>query len=268
MLLSHGGAMGGGPVAVLKFGSSLLRDEQGFCSAVAEVAREVETGSRVVVVVSAVKGTTDRLTALAQQLADRPAARLLSLLLRTGEDASVALLGIALVQHGLNAHALSGDELGLRTTGPLQDADPKDANVDRLEACLHAHDVVVVPGFVGRDVTGHPSVLGRGGSDLTALFLGERLAAKRIRLIKDVDGVYPTDPRSSAPPGDPARGARSSPAPLKEATWSEVERIGNGVVQPKALWFAERAGLSFRVSGVGGRGTLVRASPEAMGGAS
>lgn len=246
-VLIEGGAISLGPVSVLKFGSSLLSDAGGFERATEEVACEVSRGRRVVVVVSAVRGATDRLLRDALGLSARPPATLLALLLRTGEDASVALMGIGLVERRLNAHVLTATDLCIRTRGPLDDAEPCDFDLERLVTCLRAHDVVVVPGFVGADDGGRASILGRGGSDLTALFLGSRLGAERIRLLKDVDGVYPTSPGAEGFGGEP----------LGQATWGEVERVGNGVVQPKALRFAERERLPFRVAGLGGEGTLV-----------
>ncbi len=242
-----GGSVHRGAVTVMKFGSSLLSGGEGFRRVVAEVSREISAGRRVLAVVSAMKGTTDRLLGDALALSPRPAQRLLSVLLRTGEDASVALLGIALVEAGLNAHVLTAEEFGLRTTGPLHDAEPLDVDLVRLVSCLRAHDVTVVPGFVGKDSSGHPSLLGRGGSDLTALYVAHRLGAEEIRLVKDVDGVFPRDPNLEGP----------SCVALSEASWAEVERVGNGVVQPKALRFAERAGLSFRVAAMAGTGTWV-----------
>jgi homoserine dehydrogenase len=195
------------------------------------------------------KGTTDTLLATALRLSELPAGGLLASLLKTGEDASVALLTIALTGRGVNAHAVSADALALRTRGPLHDAEPVGVDVGRIAAWLRAHDVVVVPGFIGTHELGPPSLLGRGGSDLTALFLAAELEADEVRLVKDVDGVHPTDPRL---PGHLS-------VPLETATWSEVARIGNGVVQEKALLFAERRGLSFRVSAPSGRGTRVGA---------
>jgi homoserine dehydrogenase len=246
-VLTEGGAVALGPVTVLKFGSSLLADGAGFEVAVDEIAREVRAGRRVLAVVSAMRGTTDRLLDAAAALTDRPADGLLSSLLQTGEDASVALLTIALTAGGLNAHGVGADALSLRTRGPLRDAEPVGVDLDRLTARLSAHQVVVVPGFVGRDSSGCPSLLGRGGSDLTALFLAALIGAEEVRLVKDVDGVFAHDPRRG-PPGAAA---------LAHATWGEVVRVGNGVVQEKALRFAEAQGLVFRVAAPRGRGTLV-----------
>lgn len=246
-VLTDGGAVALGHVSVLKFGSSLLSDAAGFRLAVEEVRRDVSAGHRVLAVVSAMTGTTDRLLDTATQLSDRPADALVSSLLKTGEDASVALLSIALTANGVHAHALPADALGLETRGPLHDAEPISVDLVRLATCLRAHEVVIVPGFIGTDAIGSPSLLGRGGSDLTALFLAAQLGAEEVRLIKDVDGVHPWDPKDDARPS----------APLVTASWSEVERIGNGVVQDKALRFAERHGVEFRVAAPAGRGTLV-----------
>jgi homoserine dehydrogenase len=242
-----GACVGREPISVLKFGSSLFSDAPGYRVAAGEVARAVDAGYRVLAVVSAMRGATDRLMRSATQLSNRPAYGLLSNLLKTGEEASVALLAIALTTAGLHAHGIGTEELALRTSGPLDDADPIGVDRDRLATLLAAHQVLVVPGFVGTDVGGSPSLLGRGGSDLTALFLAERLGAAEVRLVKDVDGVHPRDPRLSGRPS----------APLATASWSEVGRIGNGLVQAKALRFAERHALTFRVAAPGGRGTLV-----------
>ena len=246
-VLIDGGAVAIGHVSVLKFGSSLLSDAAGFRLAVDEIRRDVSLGHRVLAVVSAMRGMTDRLLDTATQLSDPPAGGLLSSLLKTGEDASVALLGIALTAEGVHAEALPADALGLRTCGPLHDAEPIGADLVRLTTCLRTHEVVVVPGYIGTDASGSPSLLGRGGSDLTALFLAAQLGAEEVRLVKDVDGVHRWDPKAGDKPSDP----------LDTASWSEVERIGNGVVQRKALRYAERFGVEFRVAAPAGRGTLV-----------
>ena len=212
-----------------EFGSSLLSDAAGFRLASDEIRMDVSLSHRVLAVVSAMRGTTDRLLDTATQLSDPPAGCLLSSLLKTGEDASGALLGIALTAEGVHAHALLADALGLRTCGPLHDAEPIGADLVALETCLRAHEVVVVPGYVGDRRVG-VALLGRGGSDLTALFLAAQLGAEEVRLVKDVDGVHRWDPKAGDKPSDP----------LDTASWSEVERIGNGVVQGKALRYAER----------------------------
>ena len=234
-------------VVVLKFGSSVLSGARGFHAAAEEIAREVRAGRHVVAVVSARGDTTDGLLGLIADVSDRPPTALVSSLLRTGEDASVCLLAMACTGRGLGARALSADELGLITRGDLLDGEPVGFGSSTLSNAVLHHPVTVVPGFVGRDSTGTPSLLGRGGSDLTALFIGVWLDAIEVRLVKDVDGVYTSDPSV------PGCGAE----PLASASWSEVARVGSGVVQTKALQFAERLDCSFRVAAIGGHGTWV-----------
>ena len=234
------------PVVVLKFGSSVLARPDGYRRAADEVAREVAKGHRVVAVVSAMGSTTDRLIEAARSLAPTPPEALLGLLLATGEDASVALLSIALTSAGVNVVSLPTEQFRLRTHGALSDADPVEVDTSTLAAALGTHDAVVLPGFVGRDASGAPSLLGRGGSDLSALFLADALDAAEVRLVKDVDGVYSEDPKSA-----------ERAVALTHATWDEVRRIGGGVVQEKAIAYAERRGRGFRVSSVGGQGTWV-----------
>ena len=253
--MSHGvracGAPSAFPVTVLKFGSSVLEGADGYRRAASEVDREVAAGRRVVAVVSAMGRTTDDLLTAAREIDDSPPDALLGQLLAAGEGASVAMFSIALTSIGIHAVGLSPERFHVDTRGRLSDAEPVAIDRDALLTLLETHDAVVVAGFVGRDASGAPSLLGRGGSDLTALFLGDSLKAAEVRLVKDVDGVFPADPKESGPS-----------SPLRVASWGEVRRIGTGVVQEKALDFAERRRLPFRVAAVGGVGTWVGPAAE------
>ncbi len=239
-------------VSVLKFGSSVLAGPEGFKAAAEEVVRELAEGRRVVAVVSAPPGATDALLRSAEALTcTTPGVvpgGLVSRLLATGEAVSVALLGIALAVRGVSAHLLDAEKLGLRTRGPVLDADPVDLDAERIRRFLDVHPVLVVPGFLGVSEDGEPSVLGRGGSDMTALFLADRLDAVECRLVKDVDGVHASDPRL-----DPR-------APVfQHASWQVVIDVGGELVQEKAVRFAAERGRSFRVAAFGGKGTWVGA---------
>ena len=246
----------GAPTVVLKFGSSLLACPNDYARVAEAITGEVARGCRVLAVVSAMAGTTDSLLSAARSVGHtrRPARsasalppdRLMGALLATGEEASVALLVLALAARGLPARGFRPWEAPVRTRGPLHDADPVGVDAHAIRAALTEHGVVVMPGFVGVDESGTPSVLGRGGSDLTALFLGDALDADEIRLVKDVDGVYPADPRLHP-------GLR----PLTDLSWSQARAVGGCVVQPKAVAYAEQRGMSFRIEGVQGRGTRV-----------
>lgn len=239
-------AGGRAPVSVLKFGSSVLARPGDFGRVADVLGAEVAAGRKVVAVVSAMEGKTDALLAAAHSVAPEPPDSLIGALLATGEDASVALLVLALSARGLRAEGFNGSRLPIVTRGALDDAEPIAVDASRLRGALERNDVAVFPGFVGVDVTGVPSLLGRGGSDLTALFLGSALGDAGVCLVKDVDGVYPADPRAN--PGIEA---------YEEMGWNDAIRVGGEIVQGKAVAFAKRHRMRFRVAGLGGRGTWV-----------
>src|SRR5689334_16886476 len=159
-------------IKVLKFGSSVLRSEEDLSLAVHEIYREWRRGARVLAVVSAFGDTTDRLLARAESLCPEPEPSALAALLATGEATSAALLGLALARAGLPVKVLDPAQAGLLTDGGRLDAALISADIERLHEELQSA-VVVLPGFVGRDAEGGATLLGRGGSDLTALFLAE-----------------------------------------------------------------------------------------------
>lgn len=237
---------------VIKLGSSVLTTEADLELAVHEIYRHLRTGQQVVAVVSAIGGTTDALLERASAWeAERPDA--LATLCATGEAQSAALLVLALARAGTDAALLDAGQLDLRTEGSLLDGRLVSVDTDRLEAALHHHRVAVIPGFVGRDALGRTTLLGRGGSDLTALFLAWSLGA-RCRLVKDVDGIYDRDPAVH-------------PGALRYAQldWDEAIAVGGGIVQPKAIAWARDRGVSFEVARLGDDGgTLVNGGPAVL----
>ena len=222
-------------IVVLKFGSSVLRDENDLPSAVHEIYRWRREGFQVVAVVSAFGDTTNELTRRAHSVCDQPTDALVAQLLATGEATSSALLGLALSRSGIPACVLDAEQAGLVTDGPTLDADLVSVNTATLVESLR-NDVVVLPGFIGKGRSGRTTLLGRGGSDLTALFIGQRLGGV-CRLIKDVDGLYTSDPN-----------AGPSAARFVRVSYATAGRIGGAVVQRKAIDFAERHRLKFTVA--------------------
>ena len=183
-------------IIVLKFGSSVLRNENDLPRAVHEIYRWWRQGAQVLVVASALGNTTDRLLRCAESVCAEPERSMLATLLATGEAASTALLGLALNQAGIAARVLDPVQAGLRTVGGTLDADLIAVDAGRLNRELQKA-VVVLPGFIGRGESGNTTLLGRGGSDLTALFLAHRLGGRCV-LLKDVDGIYSSDPATAS----------------------------------------------------------------------
>lgn len=243
---------GGDALSVLKFGSSVLGRPEDYADAAREVGAEVGGGRKVVAVVSAMAGTTDALLAAAERVAPVPGGPELNFVLASGEEMSAGMLALALAARGVSARAFTRSDAPIRTRGPLDNADPAGLEAEPIRSHLES-GVVVYPGFVGVDATGEPSLLGRGGSDMTAIFLGHRLGARELRLVKDVNGICAADPRK-----------RPDAVPMDYLGWEGARRIGGGVVQEKALAYATRHGVSFRVSSLGGgKGTWVGSPAEA-----
>ncbi len=241
-------------LAVLKFGGSILADSRDIVRAVHDVYRYLREGRRVVAVVSALGRTTDLLLEQARELCSEPEPAGLAALLATGEATSAALLALALDRAGVPATLLDPWRVGLRTGGPLLDAEPVEVSRREIFRALEDKPVVVLSGFVGCDPEGRTSLLGRGGSDLTALFVAHRVGADVCRLIKDVGGLYEWDPGTAV-------GARR----YEKITWNEALALSGGVVQEKAVLYAQRYGLSFEVAGPGtAAGTLVGRGPTSF----
>ena len=226
-------------IVVLKFGSSVLRDRNDLPRAVHEIYRWWRRGVQVVAVCSAFGNTTDELLKSAENLCEQPDRSILATLLATGEATSSALLGLALNRTGIRAQVLDPAQAGLRTVGGTLDADLISVNVARLKGDLRS-SVVVLPGFVGRGENGNTTLLGRGGSDLTALFIAHRLNAQCV-LLKDVDGVYASDPAIST----------TRPLRFAELKFETALKVSNKLVQAKAIRFAAHYGLKFTVTAIG-----------------
>ena len=248
-------------VVVLKLGGSVLRGERDLPRAVSEVYRCWREGARVVAVVSALGPTTDELLARAEQLGLPTRSPAFPAYLGCGELLAASLLTLALHRAGLPATLLDPASAGLRTAGDRRDAEPVGLDRERLEAELAAHAIVVVPGFVGRCENGHPTLLGRGGSDLTALFLAAELRAECV-LLKDVGGLFTGDPAGTTD-------ADGAPAPpvrrFATVGWATARGIAGGAVQDKALRFAAQRGLAFTVRSPGAtEGTRVGALADRL----
>ena len=235
------------PVSVVKFGSSVLQSPVDAAGAAAEIARLSRGGAKTVAVVSAYFGETDRLIAEARALsADAPsklAARLVSL----GEERAALGLAIACEAAGLAAAYLNIEAIGLVGAGPDDEADPVSLNAPVIRAALRTHDAVIVPGFAALK-DGRHVLLGRGGSDLSAVFLAAELGLETATLVKDVDGVYDRDPAV----------AGAAAKRYEQLTFEDAARVAGKLVQPRAIRFAESQGVGICVRRLGeDRATLI-----------
>ena len=146
-------------------------------------------------VVSAMGKNTDGLLDLAGQISENPPAREMDMLLSTGEQVSVALVAMAIVDLGAKAVSLTGGQIGMKTDNSFSKARIQSISTDRIERLLDEGNVVVAAGFQGIDDDLNITTLGRGGSDTTAVALAAVLGADSCEIYTDVDGVYTTDPR-------------------------------------------------------------------------
>jgi len=210
-----------------------------------------EQGHQLVVVVSAMSGETNRLLSLAEDMAKRPVPRELDVLLATGEQATIALLSMALQARGCPARSYTGGQVHILTDDAHNKARIEDIDGARVNADLEAGRVVVVAGFQGVDKSGNITTLGRGGSDTTAVALAAALKADECQIFTDVDGVYTTDPR-----------VEPEARRLERITFEEMlemASLGSKVLQIRAVEFAGKYNVPLRVlsSFEDGEGTLI-----------
>ncbi|HEX2640611.1 MAG TPA: hypothetical protein VHL50_08575, partial [Pyrinomonadaceae bacterium] len=217
---------------ILKFGGSVLREESDLAKAVHEIYRHWRKGKQVLAVVSALSGRTDELLERSRYFGSEPNPAAIASLLATGEATSAALLALALDRAGLPAKVLSPEQAKIKTVGHTLDAEPISADTERIAREL-AKGIVIVSGFVGVNDHGDLTLLGRGGTDYTALFLARELEAE-CRLIKDVDGLYDRDPAIMT---HARRFARAS--------FHTALQLGGKLVQPKAVRYAEKSSVEF-----------------------
>ena len=239
-------------ICVLKFGSSVLRSPSDLPDVVAEVYRHLRSGSAPVVVVSAFRGRTDQLHRLARDVAPGSCAR--SALLGSGELEAAAAVAVALERSGLAAQYIEPFRIGITASGNREESWPATVDPQAIREALDSHVIPVVPGYVASGEDGSPHLLGRGGSDLTAIGLGAALHAKTL-LIKGSGAIYEWDP---AEPG---------PRPKRFITlgFDDLLALGDRVVQSRAVAYAKEKQVEFTVTGLRGTDSshIVRSTKHA-----
>ena len=182
-------------IIVKKFGGTSVGDTTKIKNVAKRIVGSIEKGNQVVVAVSAMGGTTDKLVALAHEVSPSPLERELDMLLSTGEQVSIALLAMAVSELGYEAISLTGNQVGILTDGFYSNARIVSINNQRIFDELKMGKVVILAGFQGVTIDGEITTLGRGASDTTAVAIAASLNADRCEIYTDVDGIYTADPR-------------------------------------------------------------------------
>jgi aspartate kinase len=224
---------------VQKFGGTSMGSVERIQNVAKRVAKWHKAGHQVVVVPSAMAGETNRLLGLANDLSDNADPRELDMLASTGEQASSALLAIALQAEGIDARSYTGWQVPVKTDSSFSKARIKSIDGTRIKADLDANKVVIVTGFQGIDPDGHITTLGRGGSDTSAVAIAAAIDAEQCLIFTDVDGVYTTDPRVVP------EARRMSVISFEEML--EMASLGSKVLQIRAVEFAGKYKVPLRV---------------------
>ena len=207
------------------------------------VAKWARAGHQMVVVPSAMSGETNRLLGLAKELAPSKQTadyeRELDMLASTGEQASSALLAIALQAEGLQSVSYAGWQVPIRTDSAYTKARIESIDDARVRADLDAGKVVIVTGFQGADAMGNITTLGRGGSDTSAVAVAAAMKAQECLIYTDVDGVYTTDPRVVP------QARRLHTVSFEEML--EMASMGSKVLQIRSVEFAGKYRVPLRV---------------------
>ncbi|WP_295400894.1 aspartate kinase [uncultured Thiocystis sp.] len=236
---------------VQKYGGTSVGSVERIHLVADRVKRWTDQGHRVVVVLSAMSGETDRLIGLAKQIQERPEPRELDVLLSTGEQVTIALLSMALAAKGCPARSYTGGQVHILTDSAHNKARIRDIDAARVRADLDAGRVVVIAGFQGIDEHGDITTLGRGGSDTSAVAIAAALTADECQIYTDVDGVYTTDPR-----------VEPKARKLDRITFEEMlemASLGSKILQIRSVEFAGKYRVPLRVlsSFDEGEGTLI-----------
>ncbi|MEN9780653.1 MAG: Aspartokinase [Pseudomonadota bacterium] len=228
---------------VHKYGGTSMGSTERIRNVAKRVAKWARAGHQMVVVPSAMSGETNRLLGLAKELApaqqDSAYARELDMLAATGEQASSALLAIALQAEGLPSVSYAGWQVPIKTNSAYTKARIESIDDARIRADLAAGKVVIVTGFQGVDEAGHITTLGRGGSDTSAVAVAAAMKADECLIYTDVDGVYTTDPRVVP------EARRLHTVSFEEML--EMASMGSKVLQIRSVEFAGKYRVPLRV---------------------
>ena len=244
-------------IIVQKFGGTSVGSVERI-GIVANIVAEASKSKKIIVVVSAMGGETNKLVKLANHFGENPDKREFDALVSTGETVSSALLAMALHSKGIKAKSYSASQISMRTTDSFSKAKILDVDAGKILKVVDDNTIPIITGFQGITEGGDITTLGRGGSDTTAVAIAAQVGAKRCDIYTDVDGIFTTDPK-----------VVSNAKKLDSITMEEMlELAGQGakVVQTRAVEFANKFDVPVRVlsSFNDGSGTLISLGEENM----
>lgn len=224
---------------VQKYGGTSVANPERIKRVAERVARFHAQGHQVVVVVSAMSGETDRLIKLAKEIQAQPDPRELDVMISTGEQVTIGLLAMALIEMKIPAKSYTGGQVRILTDNSHTKARILEIDEQKMRADLAAGKVVIVAGFQGATEGGDITTLGRGGSDTTGVALAAALKADECQIYTDVDGVYTTDPRIVP------EARRLETITFEEML--EMASLGSKVLQIRSVEFAGKYKVKLRV---------------------
>ena len=224
---------------VHKYGGTSVGSVERIGNVAHRLEKWARAGHQMVVVVSAMSGETDRLINLAKKVQSNPDARELDVVASTGEQVTVGLLAMALIERGLKAKSYTGAQVHVLTDSAFNKARIVKIDETKIRADLDSGTIVVVAGFQGVDENGNITTLGRGGTDTSAVALAAALKADECLIYTDVDGVYTTDPRIVP------EARRMQRITFEEML--EMASLGSKVLQLRSVEFAGKYKVPLRV---------------------
>ena len=239
-------------ILVQKFGGTSVANPERIKSVAEKIAKFASQGHKIVVVVSAMSGETNKLIHLAEEMMSSPEPREMDSIVSTGEQVTSGLTALALINLGIKAKSYTGHQVKILTNKSHTKARIENIDSKTIKKDLNEGFVVVVAGFQGSDIEGNITTLGRGGSDTTAVALAASLKADECQIYTDVDGIYTTDPRVVPE-------ARK----LDSITFEEMlemASLGSKVLQTRAVEFAGKYKVKLRVLSSfqsSGEGTII-----------
>ncbi len=248
-------------IIVKKFGGTSVSSISKLKKIADNLSKEVNSKKNILVVLSAMGKSTDKLIEMSDNISKSPNPRDYDMLLSTGEQMSVSLLSMILNSRNVPAISLTGWQAGIYTDKTPMTSRIVKIDTKKIKSEFKKNRIVVVAGFQGIDLNGNITTLGRGGSDTTAVALAAALKADECQIYTDVDGVYTTDPRICSK-------ARKLDA-LTYEEMLEMSGLGSKVLQLRSVEFASKYNVPLRVlhAHVKGSGTLIKKEEKKMEGA-